>query len=48
VAWQASQAVVVKMCPEFLPATFTPSWQVAQPETMPVWLKFAGVQARLV
>jgi hypothetical protein len=45
VAWQASQVVLVKMWPAFLPAAFTPSWHVAQPDVMPVWLKLAGTHA---
>jgi hypothetical protein len=36
------------MCVAVLPGDFTPSWQVAQPEVMPAWLKVAGFQASVV
>jgi len=36
------------MCVAFFPLALMPSWQVAQPDTMPAWLKFAGFQPRVV
>jgi hypothetical protein len=47
--WQASQALLVCMCPAPLPAARTPSWQLTQLPVMPSWLNpVAGDHARVL
>jgi len=47
--WQTSQDWVVGIWLGVLPVAVDPLWQVAQvPGATPVWLKVAGIQARVL